>query len=224
MKIKKFFENNLNEDRLDIIKECFFNITDEYDLNIIFTEINNSYYKISINLGKAISISFGIDGINELNKLSDRYLLLSKLYKETYVSLKRLEEHDLINFELSCKSEHLIVLDCYFKSNEIDNFIYVDEHVISQDKSQLKEFFKKNFNTIVKNSYLDEESDGDDWQSTVYRIKLLIECISIENVEKIKEYMMSLKSDDGKDIFMSFWNNNALIELTASFNINDYEN
>lgn len=219
MKIKKFFEN-LNGDRLDIIKECFFNITDEYDVNLVFNKIGESYYRINISVGKSISIPFGTDGINELNKLSDRYSLLSKLYREIYVSLKRLEDHDLIDFELSCKSEHLIILDCYFKSEDINTFISVEDYIISQDKSKLKEFFKRNFNTIVKNSYFDEDSDRDDQ----YYIKFIIECVSIENSDKIKEYMMSLKSDNDINIFRYYWTNNVtFIELEINGIVN-YEN
>lgn len=223
MKIKKFFESSTEDDRLDIIKECFFNITDDYDVNVSFSKVNESYYRISIDMSGSMITYIGKDNIDKLNTLSDRYSLLSDIYKEIYVSVKRLEEHELSNFEVSSKTESKIVLNCYFNTEDIDEFITVDDYTIYYDKNKLKLFFNKNFNTIVTNSYLVEEEDrnGD------YNIKLVIDCKNLENSEKIKEYMLSLKFTNGRGegkIFRRYWNNSSYIELYTNWDINDYRN
>lgn len=198
MRIKKFLENNTEQERLSIIKECFFNITDNYDFGFKIQEINNSFFKMILNIGKPIDVN----NIENVKDLSNRYATLSNIYKEIYISVKRLEEYDLSLFEISLKSEQEIKIDFYFKTSNINDFLfYPDEYTIAQDKNKLKLFFKNTFNVTVKNSTLSEtiDRDGD------YNIALEIACENIpHDIDiTIKDFFNSLKADTGQRIFRS---------------------
>lgn len=216
MKIKRFLENNIEKERLTIVRECFFNITDDFDCQI--KEINNSFIKININIGEAIIV----DDIEDVKDLSNRYEIISKLYKEIYMSIKRLEEYDLNFFEISSKNEQEIKINCYFKTSNINDFLfYPNEYTIAQDKNKLKLFFKKTFNVVVKNSNISEEFDND----ADYNIVLNIECENIpQNTNKIiEDFFNSLKHINGQKLFRNIFIRHNYISLLPTYTINNYQ-
>ncbi len=128
MKIKRLFESKdipLLEDYLDIIKDCFIDMIDDYDAEVYPAKISNHWY------GRKIFVKIrNLPNITPKTNMSSHDLSVYKnslnhtiiVYDKIYEAIKRLEQDvkfgwGLMTFDSTDRSQELWARDCYIIVN-----------------------------------------------------------------------------------------------------------
>jgi hypothetical protein len=196
--LKKFFESSQSD--ADVLKEYFFNITDDLD-NICEFEIsqnNDNYFTVKISPKLKVTNTITQDSTNLINDWIVSNTNSSKILAELKSSISRLEDEDILEgFTLrkflALGNAEGYILEIYTKlksDQEAENWIFVeDDNTAWVDGLRLKKYMMSKFGVDFRHFELYEDYD----RYNERYIQLTIhfsEPVQKSKLEEIKEVLL----------------------------------
>lgn len=209
MKRLKRFNESQDQD-LQIIKEYFYNITDDLEsiCTVEFQKNTDNYFTIYFRLKNGIRKDITKDNVTEI----DNWLKVNNddeiLLKELSASISTLQDEQiLVNFTLSpVATNRAYVLKIYTKlktEEDVDNWFILNTYFEAKiDELRMKSWFKKNFNVEV--SSFDEIEDYDRYNQRYLALEVNFSTpFDQKHFEKIKDSLLEFKSENtAQDIIL----------------------
>lgn len=209
MKRLKRFNESQDQD-LQIIKEYFYNITDDLEsiCTVEFQKNTDNYFTIYFRLKNGIRKDITKDNVTEI----DNWLKVNNddeiLLKELSASISTLQDEQiLVNFTLSpVATNRAYVLKIYTKlktEEDVDNWFILNTYFEAKiDELRMKSWFKKNFNVEV--SSFDEIEDYDRYNQRYLALEVNFSTpFDQKHFEKIKDNLLEFKSENtAQDIIL----------------------
>ncbi len=166
--LKKFFESSQSD--ADVLKDYFFNITDDLD-NICDFEINqnnDNYFTVKISPKLKVTGTITQDSTNLINDWIASNTNSSKILAELKSSISRLEDEDILEgftlrkfLALGNTEGYMLEIYTKLKSDqEAENWIFVeDDNTAWVDGLRLKKYMMSKFGVVFRHFELDEDYD-----------------------------------------------------------------
>jgi len=187
MRIKPFKIFEAKNDRLDSLKQAFFNIEELLGIEeVSYTHNNKDYYTILISYSEREQ---------NFRDAADLFTLKAEVYRLLNRNLKKIEEQIEFSYDRDL-TEHgrSTELKLHFVSGDIVDIkevILIDEYDYHCDTVKLKAFFKQKYNLDVINSsaYEDYTKHGDRY--SVIRIEIQ------QTEDEVEKYHDNIVEDFG---------------------------
>lgn len=159
--LKKFFESS--DQDIDILKEYFFNITDDLEdiCNFNLKQNTSSYYTITITSTLDLPDIISQENANGINRWIKYNGNDSRILQELKSSISRLQSEDIIESFSLTKMSDGYELSIYTKIKEgedVSNWISVDDSYVAWiDESRLRKYLKDKFGVNMSSAKLQEE-------------------------------------------------------------------
>jgi len=202
--LKKF--NESQDQDLQIIKEYFYNITDDLEdiCTVEFQKTTDNFFSIYFRLKNNRRKDITQNNLQEI----DNWLKMNEedaiLLKEISSSLSTLQDEQILdNFTLSPVAVTCAyVLKIYTKlktEEDVDNWFILNRYFEAQiDELRMKSWFKKNFNVEV--SSFDEIEDYDKYDQRYLALEVKFSTpFDQEHFDKMKDSLLEFKSENTEE-------------------------
>jgi len=178
MRILKYNENS--EDLLKVIKEYFYNITEDLSelCKVVFSKYNENLYKVNIYINN----SSDNDALSSLISNNENIIIVLKELKSTIFNLINEDVIDDYKIKIEYDSGYInLILN---KVQDLEKWILIDDWEIYFDDLSFKRAMKNKFNVNIERAIIEEYYDSN--------IRIIIHT-SEKNLDEIIEYLKNYK-------------------------------
>ena len=178
MRILKYNENS--DDLLKVIKEYFYNITEDLSelCKVVFSKYNENLYKVNIYINN----SSDNDALSSLISNNENTIIVLKELKSTIFNLINEDVIDDYKIKIEYDSGYInLILN---KVQDLEKWILIDDWKIYFDDMNFKRAMKNKFNVNIERAIIEEYYDS--------KIRIIIHT-SEKNLDEIIEYLKNYK-------------------------------
>ena len=164
MKHLKRFNENTDSD-ISILKEYFFNISEDLDdiCQLTINQNTSNFFTIFINQKRNIRGTIDQSSLNRIDEWIESNQNNSRTLAELKSSIIRLDGEDLLesfNLDKNIDGYRLEIFTKIKSDSDIENWIFVEpDYSVWIDQLRLKALIKNRFNLEITNSYFSEDYD-----------------------------------------------------------------
>ena len=159
--LKKFNENTDSD--ISILKEYFFNISEDLDdiCQLTINQNTSNFFTIFINQKRNIKGTIDQSSLNKIDEWIESNQDNSRILAELKSSINRLDGEELLESFKVDKNIDEYILEIFTKiksDSDIENWIFVEpDYSVWIDQLRLKALIKNRFNLEITNSYFSED-------------------------------------------------------------------
>lgn len=211
MKHLKRFNENTDSD-ISILKEYFFNISEDLDdiCQLTINQNTSNFFTIFINQKRKIKGTIDQSSLNRIDEWIESNQNNSRILAELKSSINRLDGEDLLesfNLDKNIDEYRLEIFTKMKSDSDMENWIFVEpDYSVWIDQLRLKALIKNRFNLEITNSYFSEEYDKYEKGYLQFNInfKDLVEKSKLQEVVDFLSKIRAQVPDEPDDTFEIF--------------------
>lgn len=200
--LKKFNENTDSD--ISILKEYFFNISEDLDdiCELVINQNTSNFFTIFINQKRNIKGTIDQSSINKIDVWIESNQDNSKILAELKSSINRLDGEELLeNFSLN-KNIDGYKLEVFTKiksDSDIENWIFVEpDYSVWYDQLRLKNLIKNRFNLEITNSYFSEDYDKYEKRYLQFNITFK-DLVEKSKLQEVVDFLSKIRAQEPDD-------------------------
>lgn len=200
--LKKFNENTDSD--ISILKEYFFNISEDLDdiCELVINQNTSNFFTIFINQKRNIKGTIDQSSINKIDVWIESNQDNSRILAELKSSINRLDGEELLeNFSLN-KNIDGYKLEVFTKiksDSDIENWIFVEpDYSVWYDQLRLKNLIKNRFNLEITNSYFSEDYDKYEKRYLQFNITFK-DLVEKSKLQEVVDFLSKIRAQEPDD-------------------------